>query len=413
MTPSKQRLNMNAWQRCVGVSVALLVLASVSWAEGSGSLSSSDCLACHGEAGFKDSTGHSASVDPKVFSTSVHSALGCQACHSGVTEFPHKLPVKTVACAGCHASADSDFQVSVHHLVMKDPSSSACLNCHGDPHAVVSVHDSRSPVYALNLPRTCGTCHGNPRLAREYGLPNVYSLYIDSIHGFALTRDGLLVAATCTSCHGAHKILAPNNPHSPVSRKNIPATCGACHAGIEAKYFRGAHGKGLRAGNSEVPVCTNCHTAHSIVSVRTASFQLKTTSRCGSCHSARAATYQDTFHGQVTALGFVVTARCWNCHHAHEILPASDPESSIAPANLQKTCGQCHENVSKGFVSYDPHANPRDSTHYPGLYYTARFMNFLMLGVFTFFGLHTILWFLRSLVERRKNGRSGEEVASK
>src|SRR5574337_262695 len=99
--------------------------------------------------------------------------------------------------------------------------------------------------------------------------------------------------------------------------------------------------------------------APAIVSVRTASFQLKTTSRCGSCHSARAATYQDTFHGQVTALGFVVTARCWNCHHAHEILPASDPESSIAPANLQKTCGQCHENVSKGFVSYDPHANPR------------------------------------------------------
>ena len=44
---------------------------------------------------------------------------------------------------------------------------------------------------------------------------------------------------------------------------------------------------------------------------------------------------------------------------------------------------------------------------------TARFMNLLMLGVFTFFGLHTILWFVRSLGERRKNGGKGEEAASK
>ena len=400
---------MNAWQRCVGVSVVLLVLTSPGWAQGSGSLTSSACLACHGQEGVKDSKGHSIDVDPKHFSSSVHGALGCQACHTDVTEFPHKLPVKKVACASCHAGEESDFQVSVHHLVMNSSSSPACLDCHGDPHDVVPVKDSRSPVYALNLPRTCGACHGNPKLAKEYGLPNVYSMYIDSIHGFALTRDGLLVAATCTSCHGAHKILAPNNPHSPVNRRNIPATCGACHAGIEAKYFLGAHGKGLRAGISDVPVCSSCHTAHSIVSVRTASFQLQTTSKCGSCHTARAATYQDTFHGQVTALGFVVTARCWSCHGAHEILPASDPQSSIAQANLQKTCGQCHGNVSKGFISYDPHANLRDSTHYPGLYYTARLMNFLMLGVFTFFGLHTILWFTRSMLERRKSGGNDDE----
>jgi hypothetical protein len=114
----------------------------------------------------------------------------------------------------------------------------------------------------------------------------------------------------------------------------------------------------------------------------------------------------------VTTLGFVVTARCWSCHEAHEILPASDPRSSIAPANLAKTCGNCHGEVTRSFTTYDPHANHRDSAHYPGLYYTARFMNFLMLAVFTFFGLHTILWFIRSMVERRKSGGKGEETAS-
>ncbi len=403
---------MNAWQRCVGVSVAVFLLTSVCWAQGSGSLQDSACLGCHGQSGFVDEQGHSLRIDPKEFSSSIHGALGCQACHSDVTEFPHKLPVKKVACGACHSSESSDVDESVHQAVMESASSPACLKCHGNPHSIVSVHDSRSPVYALNLPRTCGTCHGNPELAKKYGLPNVYALYIDSIHGFALTRDGLLVAATCTSCHGAHKILGPQDPNSKVFRKNVPATCGSCHAGIEAKYLKGAHGKALEAGASEAPVCTSCHTAHSIESVRTTAWQLKTTAKCGSCHASRAETYHDTFHGQVTALGFVVTARCWSCHEAHEILPASDPASSIAPANLAKTCGNCHGEVTRSFTTYDPHANHRDSAHYPGLYYTARFMNFLMLAVFTFFGLHTILWFIRSMVERRKSGGKGEEPAS-
>lgn len=403
---------MKAWQRYLVAAITVFMLSSVCWGQSTATSGGLNCLACHGQPGFSVQKGHSLYINPQKFKASVHGVLGCQACHSDITQFPHKLPVKKVACAKCHASEGSAFEVSVHHLVMKNPSSPACLNCHGNPHAIVSVHNPLSPVYALNLPRTCGKCHGNPKLAKKYGLPNVYSMYIDSIHGLALTRDGLLVAATCTSCHGVHKILAPNNPHSKVYRKNIPSTCGTCHAGIEAKYFEGVHGKALRADNSNAPVCTTCHTAHSIVSVRTASFQLKTSAKCGSCHQSRLKTYRDTFHGQVTALGFVVTARCWNCHRAHEILPASNPHSSIAPANLTKTCGQCHGKVTKSFVSYDPHANPRDRKQYPGLYYTAHFMNFLMLAVFSFFGLHTILWFLRSMRERRKNGGKGEEAAS-
>ncbi|MCL5669837.1 MAG: hypothetical protein M1423_00820 [Acidobacteria bacterium] len=383
------------------------MLSSLAWAQGSVKLQGTACLACHGQKGFVGSKGQSLHIDAKQFGSSIHGALGCQACHSDVTEFPHKLPVKKVACANCHAAEGSEFHASVHQAVMENPSSPACLNCHGNPHSIVSVHDPRSPVYPLNLPRTCGACHGNPKLAKKYGLPNVYSLYIDSIHGFALTRDGLLVAATCTSCHGVHKILAPDDPHSRVYRNNVPSTCGSCHAGIEAKYYHGIHGKALRAGNPDAPVCTSCHTAHSIVSVRTAAWQLKTTAKCGSCHKSRLATYSDTLHGQVTALGFVTTARCWNCHRAHEILPASDPQSSIARANLQKTCGACHGAVTESFVTYDPHANPSDRRDYPGLYYTASFMNFLMLGVFGFFGLHTILWFARSTVERRKRKRRG------
>ncbi len=362
-------------------------------------LNAAACLACHGQPGIADAQGHSLQIAASAFTGSVHGALGCPACHSDIRQFPHHLPVAKVNCAKCHANEGSQLRGSVHAAVMRNPAAPACLNCHGSPHAILPVRDPRSPVYPLNLPHTCGACHGNPKLAKKYGLPNVYSMYVDSIHGLALTRDGLLVAATCTSCHGSHAILSHTNPASPTARAHVPATCGKCHAGIEAKYFRGAHGQALRAGVGLAPVCINCHTAHSISNVHTAAWQVKTTAKCGSCHARRLATYHDTFHGQVTQLGFVATARCWSCHRAHQILPASDPKSSIARANLPATCGQCHGRVTSGFTSYDPHADPGNRRRYPALYYTARFMNLLLLGVFTFFGLHTVLWFSRSMSE--------------
>ena len=39
-------------------------------------------------------------------------------------------------------------------------------------------------------------------------------------------------------------------------------------------------------------------------------------------------------------------------------------------------------------------------------------MNLLMLAVFGFFGLHTIMWFIRSIVARRKSEGKGEKAAS-
>ena len=37
------------------------------------------------------------------------------------------------------------------------------------------------------------------------------------------------------------------------------------------------------------------------------------------------------------------------------------------------------------------------------LYYdTGKFMEWLLIGVFTFFGIHTLLWLIRSLVERSR-----------
>lgn len=341
------------------------------------------CLSCHSE---KDAPFHS----------SVHSVLGCTGCHTDIKAFPHPDQVAKVNCATCHADAASALTTSVHKTASAQP----CTTCHGDIHAVVTSKDPKSPVYVLNLPKTCGTCHGDKKFVEQHKLPNVYSQYMDSIHGFALTKDGLLVAATCFSCHGSHNILPPSDPNSKIFRANVPNTCGTCHEGILQQYMAGVHGEQLKAGNLKAPVCTDCHTAHQINNVKDAGFQMKTTATCGGCHKEKFGTYRDTFHAQVSALGFVETAHCWDCHSAHTVLHSADPASPINKANLQATCGKCHQNVNASFVSYQPHADAHNGTAFPLLHLTAIFMNFLIISVLGFFALHTVLWFVRLQAEK-------------
>ncbi|MGD1093036.1 MAG: cytochrome c3 family protein [Bryobacteraceae bacterium] len=346
-----------------------------------------DCLSCH--------------TDQAAAKGSVHAGQSCTACHTTIQSYPHPQKETPVDCAACHADTAATLGKSVHAA----SGGPTCLSCHGGAHSILSSKDPQSPTFAANLPRTCGACHGNAQLAKQLGLQEVYSMYMDSIHGFALTKDGLLVAANCSSCHGSHGILTSKDPKSKTNRANIPATCGACHAGPLHAYSSGIHGQMLAAGAAEAPVCTDCHTTHEITKVGSMQWQMKTTATCGGCHKDQFATYHDTFHAQVSALGYQQTARCWDCHGFHDILPASDAKSTVAPAQLTTTCGKCHAGANESFVKYDPHADSHDRKHYPGLFFSTVFMNLLLASVLGFFALHTILWFLRS--------RSGPDAGPK
>ena len=56
-------------------------------------------------------------------------------------------------------------------------------------------------------------------------------------------------------------------------------------------------------------------------------------------------------------------------------LPARNPNSPIAPANLVTTRGRCHAGANLKFVQYQPHANARDRKMNPALFYVRLFMN--------------------------------------
>jgi predicted CXXCH cytochrome family protein len=389
--------------------LTLVVLAPLIFGVPAFSQGNSECLTCHGDASMQDGSGHSVALDESKFHDSIHGSLKCNDCHSAISGYPHPDKVTPVKCDTCHADPAAGLAGSVHSNGAEHP----CTSCHGDAHTIYPKTDSRSAVYPLNVPKTCGTCHGTDGMAKKHGLPTVYPTYIDSIHGFALSKEGLLVAANCQNCHGSHHILSHTDPQSPTNKINIPKTCGNCHAGITANYMSGVHGKSVAKGHLDAPVCSDCHTAHAIEAPTAAAFRMQSTPICGSCHKDKFSTYRDTFHSQLGALGgYVETARCWDCHEAHDVRPASDPRSPVAQANLVATCGKCHAGANRSFVQYQPHANARNRKLNPALFYIRLFMNLLLASVLTFFMIHTVLWLIRARYDqiRKRSAQGGKNA---
>ncbi|MEW6322508.1 MAG: hypothetical protein AB1635_15645 [Acidobacteriota bacterium] len=364
-----------------------------------------DCQFCHADAGATRANGTSVAVAPEAFGASVHGAFACVDCHQDLAtvELPHAERLARVACDTCHDDAVKAFASSVHAAVGAE--GPTCASCHG-VHDIRPSSDTASRTYALNLPATCAACHGGDHLAGGPG--RVADGYIDSVHGRGLAKSGLVVSANCASCHSAHDVRRKTDPASKVHRTQIAATCTTCHQGLLAVFEGSVHGAGMANGNTAAAVCSDCHTSHWIQRSETEAWKLAVIDECGTCHVEKIATYRDTYHGQVTDLGFTRIAACKDCHGSHDILPASNPASRIAPANVADTCRTCHAGVPDNFALYDPHADKNDPERSPALYWTARFMYALLGGVFVVFGAHTLAWFPRSLQARReKRARQG------
>lgn len=367
-----------------------------------------DCLDCHLEPN-QVRTVRGKEVPLPVFPTnqflkSVHGSLNCVDCHSGIKEAVHESPVPPVQCAECHESQAKEYAGSIHGVSHSMGASGAatCSDCHGS-HGMLPAKDPDSPVFKLNLPQTCARCHTNENVTVEYKMkyPHVASQYLDSIHGRALLKMGLIVAPSCNDCHGVHEIKRSVDRSSPINHANIAKTCGKCHVTVEEIYNQSVHGKLLLQGDPGGPVCTDCHSAHEIEPPLNGHFKMASDKQCGKCHQDRLTHYRDTYHGKAMALGrqnvSTDVAACFDCHGHHDVLPISDPKSRLSSSNIVATCQQCHPDATASFAKYVPHANPLDRANYPQLYWVFIFMTSLLIGVFAFFGGHTLLWLFRSI----------------
>jgi len=341
-----------------------------------------DCLACHGDQGLKSEKGQSVFVDKDKFAASVHGQadISCTGCHAdlkSVKDFPHAASLKAVDCGGCHAQAAKRLSGSVHDPVLtkNGPVPVNCKDCHGS-HEIKAKDDIDSMVFPLNLPQTCERCHlGKVKTKKGQQFIRQYE---QSIHFQGLQMAGLTVSADCSSCHGSHDIKKVEDSASQVSRKNIIRTCGRCHVGVERDYLEGVHGKDYVKGIKDVPVCTDCHNEHEILShqdLGSRVYATKVAAVCSRCHddetlarqygflTSRLKTYSNSFHGTASRFGEIRVANCASCHGFHDIRTSSDPKSPINSQNLPKTCGKCHPGAGINFAKGKIHVMSEKTTN--------------------------------------------------
>jgi cytochrome b subunit of formate dehydrogenase len=378
--------------------------------EPAGLVPNEKCLECHGDKDLTKETpdGKEVSlfVDEKILQSSTHGKLQCAQCHKDLTDkHPDdgKAPL-AIDCATCHKKEVDVYNTSIHGAsrAMGSSGAASCTDCHGK-HDMLSARNPHSPTFKLNLSRTCAKCHDNAGISEEYRMrfPDVATQYQDSIHGKAVMKMGLVIAPTCNDCHGIHDIKRSVDRSSPINQANLAKTCGKCHLGIEEKYEKSIHGMLLAKGDSRAPTCNDCHTSHQIETHTNTHFKQASDARCGKCHEESLKHYRDTYHGKAMALGRPNiaddVAACYDCHGDHNILPVSNPESMLSKGNIKATCAKCHPGATEGFTQYAPHANPLDGKKYPALHLTFVLMTALLLGVFAFFGGHTLMWLARSV----------------
>jgi len=225
-----------------------------------------DCVTCH-------SVHNIASVkSPKstVYPTRV--PYLCKSCHSNASfmkQYNPKLPVDQY----------SKYRTSVHgkQNAKGDPKVAECVSCHGN-HGILTVKNSKSPVYPTNVPKLCSSCHSNSKLMDKYKLPHdQYDKYVQSVHGEAMFVKQDLSAPVCNDCHGNHGAVPPGV-------ESISNVCGTCHAFNAELFAKSPHKKAFDKLN--YPECITCHSNHKIVHVSDDLLGVKKDSKCVQCHKS-------------------------------------------------------------------------------------------------------------------------------
>ena len=379
-------------------------------------MSDQDCMLCHARrdlVGHRDGKTVLMFVDRSQLEHSRHAKTACAQCHTGVT--PSEMrPCRTVAprvdCSVCHAEVVNIYRTSTHgQLAAKgSPDAPECSDCHGT-HGIKGRLETESPTYAKNVPTLCGQCHrtGQKAAVRYRGdQTSIVENYTESIHGKGLLQSGLVVTATCADCHTTHGELPHSDPRSSVNQANVAATCAKCHRGIYEQFANSIHSPTVSRSRKPLPTCSDCHSAHTISRTDQEAFRLGIMNQCGKCHPQLTQAYFETYHGKVSKLGYLKTAKCFDCHGAHDILPVWDPRSHLSRQNIVKTCGQCHPGSNRRFAGYLTHATHHDPAKYPALFFVFWGMTILLIGTFVVAGLHTLAWLPRSLQYRRELRRT-------
>lgn len=334
----------------------------------------------------------------------------CQSCHDG-KKGKLEMPTADGEKRALKDIITAKYGKSVHATMQ-------CIDCHTDIKDAKEQHQKDTAAKKVD----CIQCHEQlwekaqkDNLTKEKArlgivIDNI-AAYKKSLHARENKDEPTKLNATCNDCHDVHAFdIAPEGTTRRVeAKREDPKLCGTCHEDHLEEYSESVHGKEvLEKGNVKAAVCSDCHTAHAVANTSADPTKLKITASCGNCHEKNYESYKQTYHGQVMALGYANTGKCFDCHGSHGITRVDDPESKVHPDNLLKTCKQCHTpkkglpDATPGFVTFEPHGTTNDFEKFPEIWLASKFMIGLLVGTFAFFWTHTLFWFYREYKDRQQ-----------
>lgn len=264
--------------------------------------SDDNCLNCHLD--WEDEDGVAAKSARDIH---LQKGLGCADCHGGDPTLEDMDDVRASKgyrgvpdhfevpdfCSRCHSDAAymhehnpslpvdqlAKYKTSIHGrrlFVSRDKKVANCISCH-TVHEIGDGHMPYSSTHPVNIPGTCGKCHGNPDYMAEYDIPTDQLVkYKSSVHGQALLERGDLGAPACNDCHGNHGAAPPGV-------KSLAAVCGVCHA-LEAELFAASpHAEAYL--ENDFPMCETCHSNHDIIEPYDNMIGTVGSAVCTNCHS--------------------------------------------------------------------------------------------------------------------------------
>ncbi len=198
-------------------------------------------------------------VEMNQYADGAHGSLKCEECHGPM------ISKKTSKKTGSQPDNKIDKTIG------KTPS---LYNIHPDPKdANFLTHQTKRNFDY----QSCKKCH-----------KNAHGRYQKGEHAKALTKEitegkpsETGFAPTCGDCHSAH--YSKSHRSRPMIGKEMTQTCGACHPDQKTSFLANYHGKAaVNLGYEKAAFCTDCHGAHTTVSLKDKELVLN---RCKRCHS--------------------------------------------------------------------------------------------------------------------------------